>query len=465
MKTVNNRIVPTTDDLAQFGKCDWTESLCNMMEELANTLGATEDADALALGPSSGTALAITGTPTTGISFACTSVTTAISIANTFTTGLAIGTSGTNATLATYASKAISVYTTCASTDASNSVEPFLMYSTMTGAGGVGGRARFYMTTNVALGGWSNALKAQVVYGSSGRTTGLGSAFCAELTLSAGTSSGNYALFEGELNMGSSGVCGTATQLFYLSINDAAATTFDTNGYFMRLTGHTAGAGKFVSLTSQTVKCLLSTSTTRYLLLSQMQDGLGLGASGSAMVLTTYANHAVEIYTTSASTDASNSVEPFLLESTMTGVGGVGGRAKFYMTTNVALGGWSNALKAQVVYGASGRTTGLGSAFCAEMTLSAGTTQGNYAPLELELNAGTGASCGTMTAFMYLSMQGDGVATPQASAYLFKLAGVGSASAGNLFDTCVATPASHALRILIDSTPYYIMLTNNVDDT
>jgi hypothetical protein len=49
------------------------------------------------------------------------------------------------------------------------------------------------------------------------------------------------------------------------------------------------------------------------------------------------------------------------------------------MTTNVALGSWSNALKGEVTYGASGSTTGLGSSILAEMTLAAGTTTGTYA--------------------------------------------------------------------------------------
>lgn len=169
-------------------------------------------------------------------------------------------------------------------------------------------------------------------------------------------------------------------------------------------------------------------------------------------------------FCTCADTDASNSLEPVRIETTMTGAGQVGGRVRFALTINAAAGGWSNALKSDVTYGASGKTAGLGSAHCMEMTLSAGCTDGNYAPCEIELNVPTGAATGTATAFQYLSMQGDGVATARAAAHLFSLNGVGSATAGSLFDTCVATPASHALRILIDGTPYYIMLTNNVDD-
>ena len=80
---------------------------------------------------------------------------------------------------------------------------------------------------------------------------------------------------------------------------------------------------------------------------------------------------------------------------TMTGAGGVGGRTLFQLNADAALGSFTNALKAITVYGASGSTSGLGSAFVAEMTLSAGTSSGTYAPLEIELNAPTGASTGT----------------------------------------------------------------------
>lgn len=132
-----------------------------------------------------------------------------------------------------------------ASTSGSTSVEPFKVDTVMTGAAGVGGRAKFTLTTNVALGGWSNALKAEVTYGASGKTAGLGSAFCAEMTLSAGTADGNYALYEGELNLGTGALTGTATSLFYLSVNGADAATFDTNGYLMNIQGVTGAENAF----------------------------------------------------------------------------------------------------------------------------------------------------------------------------------------------------------------------------
>ena len=135
---------------------------------------------------------------------------------------------------------------TTTNTATSGTYQPLVVDTTMSGAGADGGRAKFAMSTNVALGSFSNALKAEVTYGAAGRTTGLGSAFVAELTLSAGTSSGTYAPLELELNCASGASTGTTTSLIYASVNGTGAGTVDTNGVFMNIQGLTAGAGKML---------------------------------------------------------------------------------------------------------------------------------------------------------------------------------------------------------------------------
>jgi len=115
---------------------------------------------------------------------------------------------------------------------------------TMTGAGGLGGRTRFQLNADAALGSFSNALKAITVYGTSGKTTGLGSAFVAEMTMSAGTDAGTYAPMEIELNVPASASLGTATSFMYASVNGADKATFDDSGYIMDIAGVTAGSSK-----------------------------------------------------------------------------------------------------------------------------------------------------------------------------------------------------------------------------
>lgn len=162
---------------------------------------------------------------------------------------------------------------------------------------------------------------------------------------------------------------------------------------------------------------------------------------------------------TSTSTDGGTSVEPFVHNTTMSGIGGVGGRARFELDTNVALGGWANALKAQTQFGATGSVSGLGSAFVAELYLSAGTTAGTYAPLEIELNVPSGASTGTNTSLIYMSVN-DTPAAFDTAGYLFTLAGV-TAGDTKLFDgtlTIDANELTHGLKVKVAGADYYIPL-------
>ena len=145
-------------------------------------------------------------------------------------------------------------------------------------------------------------------------------------------------------------------------------------------------------------------------------------------------------------------------EVTMTGAGGVGGRTLFQLNADAALGSFTNALKANVVYVATGSTSGLGSALVAELTLSAGTTSGTYAPLEIELNAPTSASTGTRTSFIYASAQGLNVAAVDTNGVFFNLQGL-TAGAGKMLvaGTTLGT-AFGGLRVRVGSANYWVPL-------
>lgn len=175
---------------------------------------------------------------------------------------------------------------------------------------------------------------------------------------------------------------------------------------------------------------------------------------------------------TTTNTATSGTYQPLVVSTTMSGAGADGGRSKFDMTTNVALGSFSNALKAEVTYGASGRTTGLGSAFVAEMTLSAGTSSGTYAPIEIELNAATGASTGTGTSMIYASANGTGAdSVINANATLINLQGVTAGSAGDT--DMVTAPGGNfvandlltgiGIKVKVGSSFYYIPLVAAAD--
>jgi hypothetical protein len=145
-------------------------------------------------------------------------------------------------------------------------------------------------------------------------------------------------------------------------------------------------------------------------------------------------------------------------EVTMTGAGGTGGRSLFQLNADAALGSFSNALKANVVYGATGSTSGLGSAFVAELTLSAGTTSGTYAPIEIELNAPASASTGTLTSFIHASTQGANVAAVDDNAVFFNLQGV-TAGSGHIFQTGTTLGTAGAtIKVRVGSTNFFLPL-------
>jgi len=161
----------------------------------------------------------------------------------------------------------------------------------------------------------------------------------------------------------------------------------------------------------------------------------------------------------------SSTYEASVTDVTMTGAGGVGGRTRFQLNADAALGSFSNALKAITVYGTSGKTTGLGSAVVAEMTMSAGTDAGNYAPVEVELNVPSGAALGTKTALVYASVNGADASTFDTSGVSMNVQGLTAGSAGDTdaftvpggsFD--VTTDISHGLKVRVGSAEYYIPL-------
>lgn len=401
-------------------------------------------------------------------------ISTSSTLTFTGTQSLVIGTTGTPLVL-TAGTPIFSLYSTNAGTSSTNA-EPFYVYSALTGVGGYGGRSRFHTYTNVASGSNVMALKAYMEYGNSGTNNGLSAAFCAELKMpNANTGSGGvYTVLELEYVAGGTttqtagSLTGNHAQFMRLTASGDADGDFDDNGYFMVVSGLTAGAAHMLSTTSQTLKCGIGTSTTRYLVLSQAEDGLALGNSTTAQSYTA-GTPPLTFYFTNAGTSGSTSAEPFYLKSTLTGTGQVGGRSRFHCYTNVSAGGWVNALKSYMEFGTSGKTTGLASSMCVEMylpnvNLGSG---GAYFPLEIEhVSGGTslvtaGSLSGNHTGFITMVASGDANGDFDDNGYLFTVSGLTSAAGagGHLFATGANTGTiAGSLRIGIGTTAYYIPL-------
>lgn len=199
---------------------------------------------------------------------------------------ITIGTSSTAESHTSESSKALAGYVTCSATSGSTSYEPWYFKTTMTGAGQVGGRLLSHTYTNVALGGWCNALKGYMEFGTSGKTTGLASAIVAEMKVANANlgSGGAYMPLEVELVYGGSSVVSAGA----LSGNHVAFATyrfsgdtdgdFDDNGFLMTVTGLTAGSGHVLSANSNTLRMGVGT-TTKYMILSSTENSLDLGAA------------------------------------------------------------------------------------------------------------------------------------------------------------------------------------------
>jgi len=345
------------------------------------------------------------------------------------------------------------------------------MTNTVTTAGTTGGRALFHCKTNVAMGGWANGLKGYwEATGTSGRVTGLASGVCAELkTANATLSSGAYYPGEFEYVAGGTSTASTGSGsrvgFLYMQHSGDIDGDFDDNGYLFTAAGLTAGAGHLLSTNSLTLKVqtgIAGSETTEYLFLSDSTDALTMGVTGTPLSYTA-GTPFFGLYATNAGTSGSTSAEPFLVESTLSGAGQVGGRSHFKLTANAAQGGWVNALKASTVFGASGSASGLGSCLCTDLTLSAGTTSGSYACLEANIIAGSGASTGTQTGFIQCNADGALEDTLDGAVALFGFGDALDAASGKFIDTSKTTHNAYGgIRIFIEGigTKYLAVVDN-----
>ena len=137
---------------------------------------------------------------------------------------------------------------------------------------------------------------------------------------------------------------------------------------------------------------------------------------------------------------------------TISGVGGVGFSIKGAQDVNVAAGAYLSAVYGILAFGASGKTSGLAAGVTGEIVLSAGTTPGTYAALDLEIGMPSGAVTGANTSFMYLSSYGADKAAFDTSGMFFTLAGVAKGS-GKLLQDTTSGPTIRPVQVLKVTTP------------
>ncbi len=247
--------------------------------------------------------------------------------------------------------------------------------------------------------------------------------------------------------------------------NGAVYIGADTKGVMFNLYGITTGCGVFWDPDGDTNNGTLSIGATGG---SKGVDVTMFGATSGCYAKWDQSADSLEVVKTSAVATATN-LYSVNIGQTLTGASTVNTAEvlRSVLTSNVQVGNWANAILGKIDFSTAGFVTGLAGVVCAELDMPAATIgNGSYCCFEAELNAPTNAAgwgASVPVAFLTGNAWGSGVAEYRDDGYIFNFTGLGSATGGKIFDTCTAAAASHALRILIDGVPYYIMLNSNVD--
>ena len=150
---------------------------------------------------------------------------------------------------------------------------------------------------------------------------------------------------------------------------------------------------------------------------------------------------------------------------TIAGIGGVGFAIKADQEVNVVAGAYLTSLYGYLAFGASGRVTGLAAGVTGEIVMSATTTAGTYAALDLEIGMPTGAvTAGAGTSFIYMSSYGADKATFDTTGNLFTLAGVAKGTGKLLQDTTTGSTIRpvQAIRVITPDGVRYLPLYSTV---
>jgi hypothetical protein len=186
-----------------------------------------------------------------------------------------------------------------------------------------------------------------------------------------------------------------------------------------------------------------------------------IGTNVSPISLTSATSRTFSTYTTTSVATATN-LSSITVHQAMTGASAVNTVevAQFIATTAVQTGNWINAVLAKIDFTTTGYITGLAGVVCGELdmpsTAPAGGA-GTYTVFEAELNM---ASVTTVpVSAMCVNVWGSHAASFDTSGYLFDITGLTKAS-GKVFQDNTATAATQALRIRVNGTAYYMMLTS-----
>lgn len=258
-----------------------------------------------------------------------------------------------------------------------------------------------------------------------------------------------------------------------LSVNGAATFSntltvgVDDTGYDVKFFGATASAyllwdeSADALLLSGDARIDLSACTVK----AANTDGgvIKVGTSGSPVTEDTANMKFMAFYFDNGATSGDN--RGMYLRQYLTGAGGGGDAMRVFSTVSDVAASTVHGAHISLSLGSTGSVTGLGVAVRGTVHVPNALSGGTYAALQAEIYGdGASADVSGATEFSFLRLVADGAtadvkATVDTAGYLFSLHGL-TVGSGKLFQANTAAAASHALRINIGGTDYFIMLTD-----
>ena len=326
--------------------------------------------------------------------------------------------------------------------------------------------------SSVMTGDWTNAIVGRVNYTAPGNANGgMVAAICSELSLmGAAQAGGMYFSLDVELECPASFTCAANAALpvafmkFGVWGDATAIASFEDGGYLFNTDGLSAGADNLLSLTSQTLRLDIE-GLARHMVLSQMQDGLGLGVSGTPMVLAADTNHAVDVFTTSPDAAGNHFANRFVHTNSVQTTGGH--FAMWVQNTVGAQGAGHGCMYVKLDCGAFQAPTGGASALNVEMVMPSGAQNGgSYHPFVIDVDciATTDLvyNAAIPISFMKLEVYGAKYDEWNECANLMTLSGIEATEDGMFEATDIDNPDfTHTARINIGNTAYYFGLSTS----
>jgi len=197
----------------------------------------------------------------------------------------------------------------------------------------------------------------------------------------------------------------------------------------------------------------------------KVKDKITLGASAANPSLISAAGNFFPIYgkSTATSGDSRNIYSRLYLA----GVGGAGESVRSFTTVSDVAAAGAHGAHISLSFGTSGSVTGLGVAERATLQVpNSAMTAGTYAAIQAEIycdGSSSDPSGVTELSAIRVALTGDGTGLAKADTKAALIALSGNAiNTGKIIAAKSSAAVTHVARILVNGTPYYIMLSNQV---